>query len=349
MTKQTWTAVVSAILFVVCAAVIAMVPVNYVVWAPGSTTNLLGASNGRPLVAISGVRTYPTSGDLMMTTVAVTRADAELSLPEALYAYWMPDREVLPREIVYPPGSSIGEVQQRETEQMDMSQSEAVAAAIQAAGLPIQRVPIVESVATAGPANGKIQAGDLLVKVDGKNVTTPEDVASLIEGHRVGDEVKFTIDRHQKTTEVDVVTSGSNTNPGRPVVGITMGSGYRHSAVVEFNVDQSIGGPSGGLMFALAVYDKLSPKNLVTGLRVAGSGMIDGTGKITSVGAIDAKISAAERDGASLFLVPESNCADVSAKPRNIRLVKVSGLGQAIDALGDLQDPAHQAEVKGCS
>ena len=349
MTKQTWTAVVSAILFVVSAAAIAMVPVKYVVWAPGPTQNLLGQANGRPLVAVSGVQTYPTSGELMLTTVAVTRADAELSLPEALYAHWIPDRAVMPRDVVYPAGSSLGDVREREVEMMDSSQSEAVAAAIQAAGLPIQRVPRVVSVATAGPSDDRLEVGDLILRVDGKAVTSPDEVDKIVDTRQIGDQVTFSVERDKAVSDVTVTTVSSKSTAGAPIVGVTLDAGYRHSVGVEFGVDETVGGPSGGVMFALAIYDKLTPSGLVGDTRVAGSGEIDGTGKIGPVGAIQSKVVAAKRDGAAVFLVPESNCADLGVGPAGIRVVSIGSLGQAIDALGALDDPARQASVKGCS
>ncbi len=79
MTKQTWTATVSAVLFVVLAAVIALVPVPYVTWSPGGTHDLLGQVTGTDgnsvaAITVSGpeVTTHPTTGQLRMTTVAVT-------------------------------------------------------------------------------------------------------------------------------------------------------------------------------------------------------------------------------------------------------------------------------------
>lgn len=349
MTRQTWTAVVSAILFVVSAAVIAMVPVSYVVWAPGATQDLLGSSSGRPLISVSGVTTYPTTGQLLLTTVAVTRADAELSLPEALYAYWTADRTVLPRDVVYPVGSSAGDVREREIELMDSSQGEAVAAAIQAAGLPIKRVPQVASVATAGPSVDKLKPGDLVLKVDGRAVTSAEDVVRIVSAHEVGDQVTFDIERDKEVSTVTVTTVSAKGTPGAPIVGVTLDAGYRHSASVDFAVDESIGGPSGGLMFALSIYDKVTPGALVGENRVAGSGEIDGAGKVSPVGAIEAKLAAARRDGSSVFLVPDGNCADLGPAPQSIRVVKVASLGQAIDSLTALADPAREASVKGCS
>ena len=79
MTKQGWTAMVSTVLFVVLIAIVSLLPVPFVSWAPGSVTNLLGTQDGQPIVQIMGTTTYPASGQVQLTTVAVTRADATMT------------------------------------------------------------------------------------------------------------------------------------------------------------------------------------------------------------------------------------------------------------------------------
>ena len=72
MTKQGWTATVSTALFVLLIALISLMPVPFVSWTPGEVTDLLGDRDGQPVLQISGASTYPTNGQLQLTTVAVT-------------------------------------------------------------------------------------------------------------------------------------------------------------------------------------------------------------------------------------------------------------------------------------
>jgi len=66
--------------FVALAALIALLPVPFVAWSPGlakDTLGMLPAHNGKPgepVITISGVPTYPTTGELDLTTVSVTPA-----------------------------------------------------------------------------------------------------------------------------------------------------------------------------------------------------------------------------------------------------------------------------------
>lgn len=346
MTKQTWTAAVSALLFVALAAVVSLTPVPYVSWSAGSTVNLFEPGQAR--VVVQGTATHPTTGQLRLTTVSVTRADSQLTLPEALLSYWLSAREVLPREVVYPAGVSVDEIRARELQMMDTSQSAAVAAALRAAGQKVVEYPMVSGVSISGPADGSLRPGDFILKVDNRPVTSVEDARAAINKHSVGDPILFTILRGRQQLSTTVRSASSNTNASQPVVGLNLAIGYSYAPEVTFRISPDIGGPSAGLIFALAVYDLISPGDLIAGRSVAGTGTITGDGAVGGIGGIQEKIAGAEAAGASIFLVPAANCPDVQSLTTPVRLVRVGTLSKAIASLEELKDPARAANVQGC-
>lgn len=95
------------------------------------------------------------------------------------------------------------------------------------------------------------------------------------------------------------------------------------------------GGPSGGLIFALGVVEKLTPDDLVRGRVIAGTGTIDKSGHVGAIGGIEDKIVAARRAGAALFLAPVENCADVTRIPSGITVYSVNTLAEAVNVLKD--------------
>nr|WP_203591482.1 MULTISPECIES: S16 family serine protease [unclassified Streptomyces] len=102
-----------------------------------------------------------------------------------------------------------------------------------------------------------------------------------------------------------------------------------------------VGGPSAGLLFSLGIVDKLNGDgdggDLTGGRVVAGTGTIDADGKVGPVGGVPLKTQAARRDGATVFLVPKAECADARAElPRGLRLIPVTTLEGAVDALASL-------------
>lgn len=350
MTRQTWTAVVSAVLFVALAAVMALLPVPYVSWSAGATFDVLGEAGGAPVLKITGAPTYPTTGELRATTVAVTRVDSHLTLSEAFFSYWAPDREVIPREAVYAPGQDAGSVQANETQEMDISQLTAAAAALRAAGGKVTELPMVTSVSPGGPADGILRPGDLIEAIDGTSVATLSALTEAVRAHKVGDTVTLHLRRGAEKPQVQVKTTESNGSPPVPVLGITLQTGYAFGGTtITFATDPTIGGPSAGLIFALAAYEVLTPGDLVAGRHIAGTGTITGSGEVGPIGGVEEKLVAARGAGATLFLVPWQNCPDVSRIPDGIRLVKVASLSESVSALEALKDPAKESAVAGCS
>ena len=93
------------------------------------------------------------------------------------------------------------------------------------------------------------------------------------------------------------------------------------------------GGPSAGLVFALGIVAKVEPEDWIRGRTIAGTGTIDGAGNVGPIGGIDQKLIGARRAGATLFLVPTDNCADITRVPKGMTIVPVGSLVQAIAVL----------------
>lgn len=110
-----------------------------------------------------------------------------------------------------------------------------------------------------------------------------------------------------------------------------------------------VGGPSAGLMFSLGIVDKLagdgSGGDLTGGRTIAGTGTIDADGTVGAVGGAALKTQAARRDGAGVFLVPKAECAAVQPAPKGLRLIPVTTLESAVEALRAL---ANGGSVPSC-
>ncbi len=348
MTRQTWTAFVAAVIFLVTSGVLVFTPTPFVTWTAGATYNVLGTNNGVPLIEVQGVETYPTTGELRLTTVAQTRVDATLSLPEALFDYVLPKRDVLPRWAVYGAGRSAQQVQEEEKQLMDGSQANAVVAALRAAGRPVRELPMVQAVRLSGPANGKLEPGDFVVSIDNIAAATVDDVLGRIRDKGVGQKLVVGLIRDGQAISTTIDTVGSNNDGKVATIGVTWTTGFSYAGKVGFGIDPNIGGGSGGLIFALAIYDKITPGDLLSGRKVAGTGMINAHGEVGPIGGIHEKIAGAEAKGSTIFLVPAENCADTIGLSTSLTLVKVRTLAGAITAISQLSDPAKAPSVERC-
>ncbi|WP_067501684.1 PDZ domain-containing protein [Actinoplanes sp. TFC3] len=213
------------------------VPLPYVVLEPGPTVDTLGTDQGRQIITVTGAPVSQSKGQLRLTTVQVR---TEVSLSRAVSNWTDPDRALVPRDVVYPPGKTTQQVDQQNTQDFKESETSAEKIAREKIGRPF--------------------------------------------------EVSFDLDR--------------------------------------------IGGPSAGLMFTLGIIDKLTPADLTGGKVIAGTGTIDDSGAVGSIGGIPQKLLGAKAAGAQIFLVPAGNCAEAAqnAVP-GLPMAKVATVDDALAAL----------------
>jgi PDZ domain-containing protein len=327
-------AALAGLVLIALIALAALLPVPFIILSPGPTFNTIGDVEGVPLVAISETTTYPVTGALDMTTI---REEGEPRSPLTVFgaiAAWIdPNRAVLPRELLYGEDETTEEVKQRNAVLFSTSQSNAIAAAMNTLGEPLIEDVVVTAVVEGTPAFGVLDAGEVIQAIDGKQVRAPEDVVKAVRAQPIGTTLAFTVLRDGDESTVDVVTAEKPDEPGVPYVGITVGINYRAEFPVVFALDD-IGGPSAGMMFALAIVDKLTPEDLTGGGHVAGSGTIDPAGSVGAIGGIRQKLAGARGAGATLFLMPQVHCEEAAGHvPDGLAVVPVTTLQGALDAL----------------
>jgi PDZ domain-containing protein len=294
------------------------------------------------------VKTYPTKGSLDFTTVSVTRAETNVSLAEALDAYFADDTAVVPRSLVYRKGESATDAKAESQAQLTSSKDSSRVAGLRAAGYTVPELPTIDSVGADAAAKGKLRAGDQIRTVDGRSTPTAKDVVEAVGRVEPGDAVTIGFTRDRETKSVEIVTRPDPKDKEQPRIGVMLRSAFDFPIEIINNVGEQIGGPSAGAMFVLAIYDRLTPGSLTGGREVAGTGEITPEGTIGPIGGIRQKIAGAADDGAKVFLVPAANCAEASdGNDHGMRLVKVSELDDAIEALEALAKNS-KASVPTC-
>jgi Lon-like protease len=339
----------TAVLLIALITVAWLVPVPFAAMSPGPTENTLGTADGKPIVEITGRETYKTTGQLDLTTVAVSSPDQELDLISVIVGWLDPRVAVVPYDYLYPGDPTPQEVAQDNAEAMQTSQQTAIAAALRQAKEKVTPVVQVQAVVKGTPAVGNLKAGDVIVAVDGTTISDSQHVVDLVGKHRPGDKLRFSLRRDGQPVDVTITTAKSPQEPGRAFVGITPFNGFEFPFQVKVNLGQDIGGPSAGTMFALAIVDKLTKGSLTDGRHIAGTGAIEADGKVQPIGGIQQKIVGAKENGATTFLVPAANCeAAAAAGIDGIKLVRVDTLGSAVRSLKQLHDDPS-ARVPSCA
>jgi PDZ domain-containing protein len=87
-------------------------------------------------------------------------------------------------------------------------------------------------------------------------------------------------------------------------------------------------------MWALGMYDLLTPGDLTGGRTIAGTGTIAPDGTVGPIGGVQNKIVAAKRAGADVFLVPKGqNYTDAKQVAGDLPLVPISTFQVALNYL----------------
>ncbi len=342
MNRRSAALVVAFALLLVCGGAAAFSTVPYVRFEPGPTVNVLGEqSDGKPIVVVRGHQTYKTNGQLRMTTVRTTRPGTNLSLWGALWAWADPTQAVYPYAVIYPTDATNEEEREQSQLEMVSSQDNAIAAALIELGYELKPTPTVLRTIAGGPADGKLKPHDVFVSVNGIKITRTKQVASIIGALTPGDRVTVDVLRGRKPLSFTLTTQPAEDDPKRAVVGIFLGLGYDFPFEVSVKIPDSIGGPSAGLIFSLAVYDTLTPGQLTGGVAIAGTGSIDEAGKVGPIGGIQQKIVGAQQDGAKLFLVPPDNCDEAVLTDTDLTLVRADTMASALSSIKKyVADPA---------
>jgi PDZ domain-containing protein len=243
---------------------------------------------------------------------------------------------------------------QYNTDLMDQSQNDAKYVALTRLGFSVQANPVqirVVEVCSDAPAHEKLQTGDQVLAVDGNDVANVSQIGDLVHAHQPGDRVTVTYDRNGVTRSATITagklrTEGSGANARQecvPAEGSTTGTtclgvASQEFATYQFPIDvkintQLVGGPSAGLAFTLAIIDDLTRGSLTGGKQVAVTGTIDPDGNVGEVGGVQQKAITARTNGVQLMIVPKKEVADARRGAGDVRVVGVTNLDEALDAL----------------
>lgn len=254
---------------------------------------------------------FDEQGSFMLTTVRMGRANIYSYAIAKLSKY----QEIFPIKAIRNENETDKEYNVRQLHLMATSKLAAIETAYKKAGIPIDydyNGVFVLNVMPGMPAEGKLEAGDRIFKVDGNEFESSEQFIQYVSGQSVGDEVTFAIDRNEEIQEVKLPLERLK-ETGKVGVGISLVDDK--DIVVDPTVtinSEDIGGPSAGFMFSLEIYNQLTEEDLTRGYPIAGTGTIDLNGNIGPIGGIEQKIIAADKAGAEIFFAPNEKGASDS-------------------------------------
>jgi PDZ domain-containing protein len=343
-----WALPLLTIIWLVTGALItsSLIKINYWEVAPGSAEEVASRFSFDKN-ALSQVTRYETSAPILF----VTAYGSKLSALDALVGVLDPDVDVLNREEKF---GTITPSEQRRLGFQAMASAKQIAeyvalnrlgydVSIAYGKLIIERL-VCEDAPRPLSACLQLNPGDTITAFDGIDIPTLSDLMPIIADYSPGDEVEVTITPHKTTDSVTkkIELMVSPDDPDRTIIGVWPADTRTVDLPFEVDIDtDSIGGPSAGLSFTLALLDELTAGELTGGVKVAATGTIDGDESIGAIGALRQKTVAVKASGATVFLVPSAQTPEELSAARRVagsklRIVPVANLTEALKVLEEL-------------
>lgn len=304
------------------ALVTAFAPTPYYLEAPGK------ANDVNEILSIEGTRTYPSKGRFILPTVVSEPA----TLLYCLYGLMDPEA-TLRKESHEPHAQSPGG--NNNTAQMALSQQLSTLVALRSLGYDLKpelqglRILALDD---QSPNRSHLHPGDIVTEVEGRPLKSIPQLRASLDKLGPEETILLKVLRDGKPLEVRAATH----NPrGKPVLGVVLRPSYKP---LKFPVEVSFhsgntSGASGGLVFALAIYDLLTPEDLTKGRTIAATGTLDADGVVGPIEGLEMKLKGAQRVGVTVALVPKSNYEALTWIPGSMEVIPVESFNEALDVL----------------
>ncbi|MDP9302137.1 MAG: PDZ domain-containing protein [Actinomycetota bacterium] len=311
--------------FVVVATVLvaaAWIRLPYYAIGPGPARSVT------PQVRYDDRPRYDPTGALEMTTVSYHQVS-----PLQAIAVWLePDWALIPQADLYPTGNVALE-NQRSISEMDQSKIDATWVVLRRlTTYPREhgRGALVESTVPDCSADGRLFPGDIITAIDGHPVRDTADVSRLLHDAKQGQALSFRLDVDGKVEHATFARK-----PCGPDKELLVGFRSIDAFPFPVSIDSGeIGGPSAGLMWSLGLYELMTPGDLTGGRTIAGTGTIDLRGNVGPIGGITDKVVAAEHAGATIFLAPADDMAELDGVDTGaMKVISVATFADALRAL----------------
>lgn len=180
------------------------------------------------------------------------------------------------------------------------------------------------------------QIGDRIIKYNtyyAKDHTYASTFSDMVKKSKAGDTI--TVLREDKELEIQLTDCAYNLCRWYDYYDINYDTIYPKLTVNKTNV----GGPSGGLLQTLSIYNRITSKDITKGLKIAGTGTMSIDLTVGAIGGIKQKVYTAFDDNVDVFLCPEVHYEEALEAYNTIKykekmaLVSVKTLEDAIEYL----------------
>jgi len=308
------------LLSAVLGLALVVTPTPYRLEAPGKAMPV------EPMIVIGKAELYRSEGAFLLPTILSEKA----TLLYCLYALLNPDAVLLDEPRVQPQAQTPGQARE-----MALSQYLSAVVALEAAGYKLQGEFLglrILDVAPNSPNREELRRGDTLIRIGEEELNSFQDFKKALQERPVGEPFSAVVIREGNRVSISLQTFAVD---NKPMIGVMLRPEVNPSQFpfpIEFRSGSTVGG-SGGLVFALEIYNRLTPEDITRGKVVAATGTLDQRGRVGPIGGINFKLSGAAEAGANTILVPAENWSEIRAVPAGLEVIPVANFNDALDAL----------------
>lgn len=183
----------------------------------------------------------------------------------------------------------------------------------------------------------KLKVGDEVLEINNTPVNSFEEIREVVDSCSAGEIIQIKLKRKNK--EIDEVIEVYE-EKGELLIGLMIEKidEYETNPKIKLKFTRAESGPSGGLLLALDIYNKLTKKDITNGLKIVGTGTMESDGTVGQIGGIKYKLMGAVKDKADIFIAPSGkNYKEVvkfaKEKNYNIKIIEADNFKNVIKKL----------------
>jgi len=286
---------------------------------------------------VKGENTYEIKGSLSMTYVSLVRGTP----PMMLLSFVLPNWDVYSSKNVLYENTDMDETVEIDKIYMKEAISNAEYVAYNKAGINYKEKNSHNIVTYVDKnAKTKLKYGDEILSVDGILYTTLTELQNYVSAKLPGDEIRIEYIRDGKT-KIDIVQLIELDGKAKVGVSIASVSDFETDYNITVATKDSESGPSGGLITALEIFNKITPQDVTRGRVIMGTGTIDKDGSVGEIGGVKYKLLGAYDEGAEVFICPKENYDEAikvkKEEKMDIVVIGVETFDEAIQSLSNLK------------
>lgn len=269
--------------------------------------------------------------------------EVKATIPTLLVAYFNKEWDIYKREEVIYENETAEDVYYRKHLLLEEANQNAIILAYEKANKEIEVINQQFFITFVDLlAKTDLKVGDEILEINNQVITSKDQISKIIENTEIGSKINIKVnrDKHIINCYAEPIIQENKKMIG---IMITKKRSLKTNPHIELNFEASESGSSGGLMMALSIYNYLTEEDITHGYDIVGTGTIDESGNVGSIGGVEYKLRGVVKAKKKIFLVPSGenyeDAMELKEKENyDIEIIPISTFDEALEYLSTLKN-----------